>query len=164
MPRQTILVDIISSVFYSLIYVVYIALSDIYIYFPPLVGILFIIFYKNVNKKNIIKILAVIFCILFYELDKLLVIGVMPFVFLITAYFIIIKLEEVVSANALLISLYVIILYAMYVFFLLLLRVMFDVGLPSFNNIFIFFILADIFLSLIYQYIWKKDAKVRYKI
>ena len=80
-------------------YVLYVSMSDIYPLLPPLVGVLFLIFHRHYNDKNIYIPILVILCVFYYEFDKSLVVGIMPCVFFIVHLFIASRLESFLTLN-----------------------------------------------------------------
>lgn len=55
---------------YSLLYVIYESLSSIYVFLPPLFGVLFVLLIKYLDKDDTISALFISFCLIVFEADK----------------------------------------------------------------------------------------------
>ncbi|WP_199919447.1 hypothetical protein [Helicobacter enhydrae] len=64
----------------------YTYLTDIYVWLPPLLGILFLGFSHSLQKSDLWALLSICFCVLFWGLDKDLPLGV-PLVFFLAGYY-----------------------------------------------------------------------------
>ncbi|STQ86526.1 hypothetical protein LS73_003830 [Helicobacter muridarum] len=138
-------------------YVFYTSMSDIYPLLPPLIGILFTLFNKYSNDKQLYVPLLVLLCLAFYELDKSLIFGIMPIVFCFTYFFISRRLESILSGNLSFMVLYIGILYLLYCGGIILCNILFNIPMLQFSFIFIYYLLADCIGTAIYCYFVLKE-------
>jgi len=107
------------------LYLVYESLSTIYLFLPPLFGILFYYFIRALDKQDIALLLLVVALSLVYEADKgYLMLSSLVF-FSFTYKFINPKLEQLIECRRCLDLIYIIIAYLGYWLFSLLLQQMF---------------------------------------
>lgn len=59
-----------SSFVYILLFVVYESLSSIYLFLPPLFGVLFVLLVNALNKDDTISVVLIAFCLVIFEADK----------------------------------------------------------------------------------------------
>ena len=62
--------NIRENLIYIFLFIIYQALSSIYLFLPPLFGVLFILLIKALNNKNSLSILFISFCLVVFEADK----------------------------------------------------------------------------------------------
>lgn len=137
-------------------YFIYVMMSDIYPFLPPLIGVLFMIFHRNYNDRFYISAIIVA-CLLFFEFDKMLLAGIIPCIFFIVQFFIARQLESVLLANVFFVFIYVCMLYLLYFFFLLLCNMLFKTTMLAMSSIYIYYFFIDCFFTLLYYYITTKE-------
>lgn len=142
---------LLSSLFF---YVIYTSLSDIYPLLPPLIGVLFIIFHRHYNERELYLPLLVLLCIGFYELDKSLVFGILPIVFFVVHFFVARRLESIINTNSVFIVAYVALLYLLYFAGLRLSGSLFGTAVLDLSLTLIYYLIADLLISLVYYYLF----------
>ncbi len=105
-------------------YLAYESLSNIYLFLPPLFGLLFFYFIRSVDKQDISLLLLVVAMLLVYEADKgyLFLSSLVYFSFLYK--FIIPKLEQMIQCRRCLHFIYIILAYIGFFLFSMLLEQM----------------------------------------
>jgi len=115
----------IKAVTLFLLYLVYESLSSIYLFLPPLFGVLFFYFIRALDKQNISLLLLVVLLSLVYEADKgYLMLSSLVF-FSFSYKFINPKLEQLIECRRCLDLIYIVMAYIGYWLFSLLLQQMF---------------------------------------
>lgn len=107
------------------IYLVYESLSNIYLFLPPLFGILFFYYIRSVDKQDIGMLLLVVALLLVYEADKgyLFLSSLVYFSFLYK--FVLPKLEQIIECKRCILFLYILLAYIGFWFFSILLQQVF---------------------------------------
>ncbi len=67
MQRSIFNKSFITTFFYVVIFFIYTALSGIYLFLPPLLAVLFILFAKALKKQDTLYIFLVAFCLVIFE-------------------------------------------------------------------------------------------------
>lgn len=153
MRRDSTYKEIIKSLFIVIFYILYVSYSDIYLFLPPLMGILFLIFHNNWNERNYYKVIAVVICCSFYELDKLLIFGTLPIIFFIIRNFLVIYVEMMLKESLFFILIYIILIYILYIPSIVLYVILFRTQPIYFSKMMIYYPFADYALAILYQYI-----------
>ncbi len=104
------------------IYLVYESLSNIYLFLPPLFGILFFYYIRSVDKQDIAMLLLVVALSLVYEADKgyLFLSSLVYFSFIYK--FVLPKLEQFIQCKGCLYFIYIVLAYIGFWLFSLLLQ------------------------------------------
>lgn len=138
-------------------YLLYVMMSDIYPFLPPLMGVLFLIFHRHYDEERFYIPIIVLACLLFFEFDKVLLAGIIPCVFFIVQFFIAQQLESILLVNAIFVLVYVCMLYLLYFAGLLLCNILFKTPMLATSTIYIYYLLIDCLLALLYYYIAIKE-------
>lgn len=133
-------------------YLLYTMMSDIYPLLPPFMGVLFLIFHRHFDEERFYVPTLVVLCLFFYEFDKSLLAGVAPCVFFVVQFFIAQQLESLLLVNVFFILIYVCALYLLYFAGLLLCNVLFKTPMPAVSSVYIYYLVLDCILALIYYY------------
>ena len=128
---------------YVLFFVIYQSLSSIYIFLPPLLGVLFYIFAIALKEKNTLNISLIIFCILIFEVDKGYKMFSAILFFLIVYRFILPSIIKNFSCYSCIRSSYTILAYIGFFLFNLILSYIFMNDMPSFNYYIIYYIIIE---------------------
>ena len=121
----------IKAITLFLLYLVYVSLSSIYLFIPPLFGVLFFYYIRAVDKQDISLLLVVTAMLLVYEADKgyLLLSSLVYFSFIYK--FILPKLEQMIECRRCLHLIYIVLAYIGFWLFSLLLQKMFWLELAT---------------------------------
>ncbi len=113
------------------IYLVYESLSNIYLFLPPLFGILFFYYIRSVDKQDISMLLLVVALLLVYEADKgyLFLSSLVYFSFVYK--FILPKLEQLIECKRCIHFIYIILAYIGFWLFSMLLQQVFWMELAT---------------------------------
>lgn len=60
----------LATFFYVALFVVYISLSSIHLFLPPLFAVLYLLFSRALNKEDSFSLLLLSFCLLLFEAEK----------------------------------------------------------------------------------------------
>jgi hypothetical protein len=131
MQRNITYQDVVRSLLYLLLFVVYESLSSIYLLLPPLFAIIFFYFVKNLDELNYLNLFLLIMMLLFYEATKGFFLFTSIIYFFFVYYFIIPKIVQYVNCKGCLGLIYATLAYFGYWIFTLLVAQIFWLELPS---------------------------------
>ena len=135
--------------------------NRIFLFLPPMIGLLFISFMDVYQRKNLIATIGILICLVIFEAQNQLPLGILPLVFLIVRYIITEKFNLIFGHNALFVFWYVGVLYLSY-FFVMHIFEMFGFGLEfKMHSIFIVYFVCESCLGLVYEKL-KKIANEKY--
>lgn len=125
--------------------------NRIFLFLPPMIGLLFILFMDMYQKRNAISIIGILVCLVIFETQNQLPVGVLGIVFLIVRYIITEKFNLIFGHNVFFVFWYVGVLYGAY-FLVLYVFDMFGSGLGfRLQGLFIVYFLCESFLGLFYE-------------
>ena len=126
-----------------LLFVVYESMSSIYLFLPPLLGVIFFYFIRALDKQNIALLLLVVTLALVYEAEKgyLLLSSLVYFSFIYK--FVLPKLRQVIECRRCMDMLYILLAYIGFWLFTLLMQKIFWVELASMDWYVVWYILAE---------------------
>ncbi|PAF42796.1 hypothetical protein [Helicobacter sp. 11S02596-1] len=130
----------------------YTCLSDIYLFLPPMIGFLFILYMQASRENRWIFTFAIVLCLIFSEFDHDKTAGVLPIVFVVTNWLVIKKFRLLFEDNLLFVFVYVPLIYFAYFFTLYLLNI-FGGNEDSLDlsSIFISYIFYEACLGIAYE-------------
>lgn len=82
MRRNSLTQETISYFFIYLLFVLYCFLADIYVFFPPLLGIFFVLFSQALAKHNLARLAFLITMLFWFECDRGLPFGSLLVIYL----------------------------------------------------------------------------------
>jgi hypothetical protein len=136
----------LTPLIYIALFVLYSSLSSIYLFLPPLFAILFTMFTKALERKDIIFIALVSFCLIIFEANH----GYMFFSSIVYFYlihkFAMPKIIQNFSCNFCIKISYVLFAYMGYYLFLLLISNIFLFSSPELNYYIIYYIVIEFLL------------------
>ncbi len=128
------------------LYLIYESLSTIYLFLPPLFGVLFFYFIRALDKQDLSLLFLVVILALIYEADKgYLFLSSLVF-FSFTYKFILPKLHQMIECTRCMHFIYIVLAYIGFWIFSLLLQQMFVLEFASINFYVIWYILFEFFL------------------
>lgn len=132
-------------------------LGSIFLFLPPMIGVLFILFMEFYSKKNTTAVVTIVLCLIIYESEKQLPLGTLPIVFVVVNYLIVERFNIIFGHNAFFVFWYIIAVYGVYFLALYIIK-MFGAGVNfSLSAIFIYYFIIESSLMLIYEQIkWKR--------
>ena len=86
LQRDSFIKKILKNLFFLVFYIFYIVLSSLYIFFPPLLGVLFSKYIKDVKNMDILGITSVFIAVLFFEILKSDTIGIVFLMYVLLAF------------------------------------------------------------------------------
>lgn len=128
------------------IYLVYESLSNIYLFLPPLFGILFFYYIRSVDKQDIAMLLLVVALSLVYEADKgyLFLSSLVYFSFIYK--FVLPKIEQLIECKRCIHFLYIILAYIGFWLFSMLLQQIFWLELATIDWHVLWYIVIEFLL------------------
>ncbi len=146
MQRSITYKNYIAPFYYAALFFIYSALSGIYLFLPPLLVILFVLFSKSIKDQNQPLLMLTIFCLVLFESQYEYVLLSTAFYFSILHYFVIPKLEQTISCitcnRIIIVTLIYIGFYLFYNFF----AGIFSLPLASINYFVIYYAMVEFFI------------------
>jgi len=131
---------------YVVLFSVYISLSSIYLFLPPLLSVLFIYFTKAIRREDTIYILLVSLCLIIFEAEKSYTLFSTIIYFTIVYKFIMPKIVQNFSCVFCIRISIVLLSYIGFFLFSLLLSNIFLLPVPSINYYIIYYIVIEFFI------------------
>jgi len=133
----------LTLIIYTALFVVYISLSSIYLFLPPMFGVLFVIFSGVLKDENSLGIFLVAFCLLVFESEKGYTLFTSVIYFIILYRFVIPKLQQNFSCISCVKFLSIVFVYIGFYLFCLLLANIFLLPLPNITYYIIYYIVIE---------------------
>ena len=131
---------------YIALFAVYGSLSSVYLFLPPLLAVLYVLFSNALKRDDLLMLLLVSFCLLLFEANK----GYMLFstivYFGIVHKFIMPKIIQSFSCNSCIKISYVLLAYLGFYIYLVLISSIFLLPVPEVNLYIIYYIIIEFFL------------------
>lgn len=128
---------------YGVLFLLYTALSGIYLFLPPLLTVLYFYFSKSLKKEDSITLFLVIFCLLLFESENSYVLFSTIIYFSILHKYIIPKIVKSSSCTACINFMIVVFVYIGFFLFYSFLSNIFLFPLPSINYYVIYYIVIE---------------------
>ncbi len=131
---------------YVLIFVLYESLCSIYLFLPPLFGVLFFLFAASLKREDAIAIFLVSFCLIIFE-SQMGYILFSTIIYLSIIYkFVLPKLVQSFSCNSCIKISYVLLAYIGYFLFATIISNIFLLPTPSIDYYIIYYIIIEFFI------------------
>ena len=131
---------------WSLAYVIYVSLGSIYLFLPPLLGVLFFLFSEALRRKNSVMLLFIVFDILVLEAEKGFLAFTLLIYFLLFEHFISPKIKQSINSSHLRVFLTIFLAYTGYILFSALLAQIFLLPAISFDWYIVYYIVVEFFI------------------
>jgi len=136
----------LTTFIYVVGFLLYTALSGIYLFLPPLLAVLFILFVKALKNNNSLFVFSVVFCLVVFEAENNYVLFSTVIYFLIIYKYIIPKIIINFSCNSCIKIATVLLVYIGFFIFNSILSNVFLVPMPSLNYYIIYYIVIEFFI------------------
>lgn len=148
MQRSLSYQNLLRGALYSVLFMLYQSLSSIYLFLPPLLGVLFFYFIRALQKEDLPKLLLIIVFLLIFEAEKdfLLFSTLVYFTFIYR--FVIPRLRIMISCKVCLRIMFIVLAYLGYVFYSYILNQVLWVELPSMDWHIIYYMIIEFFLVM----------------
>ncbi|MDO7253177.1 hypothetical protein [Helicobacter cappadocius] len=157
LKRNNTLREFIKAILLLVGFSFYISVSDIYLYLPPMLGLLFIFYMQTSRENRWVVSISIVACLIFFEYDHDERAGILPLIFVFTNWLVVKRLRLLFEENIFFVFIYVPLIYAVY-FFVLYLLGMFAGGISSnLEPIFISYVFYEACLGIVYE-------KIKYQI
>jgi len=131
---------------YIIFYVIYESLSSIYLFLPPMFGVLFFLYSKAMDRHDFVLLIILAFCLIIYEADKGYLLFSSIIYFTLVNNFVMPKITQSFNCNSCIKLLYVIIAYIGYYLFLVLISNIFLLEIPSIDYYMVYYIIIEFFI------------------
>jgi hypothetical protein len=131
---------------YTIAFMVYLSLSSIYLFMPPLLAVLFVIISKALKKEEGIVIFLALICLLLFEAEKEFLLFSTIIFFVLIHKFVIPKLNKFSSCKGCVIFLTVLISYLGYFLFVSFISSLFLLPMPTFTFYILYYIVIEFFI------------------
>ncbi len=131
---------------YAIIFMVYIGLSSIYLFLPPLLSVLYILFSKYLKEDDTLNLAIVSFCLIIFEAEKSYLLFSSIIYFILIYRFFIPKLKQSIGCKSCVKFITVIIVYVGFYMFSMLLSNVFLFPLPNIDYYVIYYIIIEFFI------------------
>ena len=119
---------------YIILFIIYGSLSSIYLFLPPLLAVLFVLFSNAMRREDLLMLILVSICLLMFEANKGYMLFVMPKI-----------IQNFSCASCIKIS-YVLLAYLGYYIYLVVISNIFLLPAPEINFYIIYYIIIEFFL------------------
>ena len=133
----------LSPFFYVALFVLYEGLSSIYLFLPPLLGVLFFLFIRAFKKEDLLSIILVVFSILVFESENGYLLFSTVIFFALTLKFILPKIEQNFNCSVCVKVSIVLLAYIGFYFFSSILASIFLLPMPSIDYYVIYYIVIE---------------------
>lgn len=132
--------------FYIAFFVLYTSLSSIYLFLPPLLAVLFVLFVNALKEQNSIEIFLISLCLILYESQVNFPLFSTIIYFSLLYKFVLPKLNQSINCKSCVKFLVVILVYIGFFIFDLLMSNIFLTDTPSINYYVIYYIIIEFFI------------------
>lgn len=140
----------LTPLLYAALFILYTALSGIYLFLPPLFAILYLLFSKALKQEDVVLLLLVAVCLLFFEAQNSYMLFSTIIYFALIHRYIIPKIKQNFNCNVCINLSIVILVYIGFFLFCSLLSNIFLLPMPSINYYVLYYMAIEFFiLSLI---------------
>ncbi len=134
---------------YILLFIVYESLSSIYLFLPPLLAVLFVLFINALKKEDTLEVFLILFCLIIYEAQMGYHLFSLIIYFSLIYKFVMPKIVQNSNCKSCINALYVLIAYLGYFIFCIFLSNVFLLPAPSINYYIIYYIAVEFFIVAI---------------
>jgi len=131
---------------YTILFVVYESLSSIYLFLPPLFGVLFILLISAIDKSDTIAVIFIAFCLVVFESEKGYILFSSIIYLLIVYRFILPKINQNFNCYSCIKISYIILAYIGFYLFNSLFANIFLLPIPSINYYIVYYIVIEFFI------------------
>lgn len=131
---------------YVAFFLIYESLSSIYLFLPPLFGVLFVLFVYALKKEDTVSILALSLCLVFFEADRGYILFTSIVYFIIIYKFIMPKIIQNVNCKSCVKISYIVLAYLGFFLFNAILAKVFLLPMSTINYYIIYYILVEFLL------------------
>ena len=128
---------------YVALFVLYEGLSSIYLFLPPLLGVLFFLFIKAFKKEDLLSIILIVFSILVFESEKGYLLFTTVIYFALVLKLILPKIEQSFNCNVCIKISIVLLAYVGFYFFTSIVSSIFLLPMPAINYYIIYYIVIE---------------------
>lgn len=133
----------LSPFIYVALFVIYESISSIYLFLPPLLGILFFLFINSLKNDDSLSLFLIVFCLLVFESEKGYHLFSVVIYFALIYWYVLPRLEQNFSCEPCIKISIVLLAYIGFYFFGVVLSNVFLAEMPSINYYVAYYILVE---------------------
>lgn len=131
---------------YIILFIIYGSLSSVYLFLPPLLAVLFLLFHKAMSNNDPLLLTLVSFCLLLFEANKGYMIFSTIIYFALVYKFVIPKIIQNFNCSSCIRVSYVLLAYLGYYLYLVVVSNIFLLPPPELNFYILYYIVIEFFL------------------
>lgn len=131
---------------YIILFIIYGSLSSVYLFLPPLLAVLYVLFSNAMGRDDFLMLVLVSFCLLLFEANKGYMIFSTIIYFSLVHKFIMPRIVQSFSCSACIKISYVLLAYLGYYIYLVLISTLLLLPVPELNYYVIYYIIIEFFL------------------
>ncbi len=131
---------------YIVLFAIYGSLSSIYLFLPPLLAVLFVLFSKALKRDDLLMLVLVSFCLLLFEANHGYILFSTIVYFGLVHKFVLPRIIQNFSCSSCIKISYVLLAYLGYYLYLVLISNMFFLPMPELNFYVLYYIVIEFFL------------------
>lgn len=136
----------LAPLLYIALFAIYESLSSIYLFLPPLLGVLFVLFSQSLKKEDSLAVFSLVFCLILFEAEKGYLLFSSVIYFALIYRFVIPKLFKNFSCLSCIKFVKILLVYLGFFIFSLLLSNIFLLPVPSISYYIIYYIVIEFFI------------------
>lgn len=133
----------IAPLIYIVLFAIYESLSSIYLFLPPLLGVLFVLFVDALEREDTVSVMVVSFCLVLFEADKGYILFTSIIYFILVYKFIMPRLIQSTSCYSCIKISYVVLAYLGFFVFNYILSKIFLSPMPTMSYYIIYYIIIE---------------------
>lgn len=118
MQRSFSYQNVISRLFLVALFVIYISLSSMYLLLPPLLAILFFLYYDALTKNDLFSLVIIVLMLLVFEAEKGFWFGSSIVFFTLISLYLLPKIEQIIQCKICMAAIFVLLAYPGYWMFM----------------------------------------------
>ena len=134
------------SFLYVIVYIIYESMSSVYLFLPPLLGVLFVLLVNALDKNETMSVIMIVLCLVVFEADKGYILFTSTIYFLLAYKFIIPKIIHSSNCVSCIKMSYIILAYIGYYLSNALFANIFLLEIPSIDYYIIYYIVIEFFI------------------
>jgi len=131
---------------YIVLFIIYGSLSSIYLFLPPLLAVLFVLFLKAMNRDDFLLLMLISFCLLLFEANKGYLIFSTIIYFALVYKFVMPKIIQNFSCTSCIRIASVLLAYVGYYIYLIVVSNIFLLPMPELNFYILYYMLIEFFI------------------
>lgn len=150
MQRSIPYQNVVSRLFLVVLFVFYISLSSMYLLMPPLLAVLFFLYYDALNKYDLFSLITVAAMLLIYEAEKGFWFGSTLVFFTVMSHYVLPKIEQTIRCRICMAGIFVLLAYPGYWMFMWFVNQVLLLTLPAIDWHIILYMIIEFLIVLVF--------------